>query len=198
MQHHSQHYSACKHVYMRLKLLLQLRCVCVCAGGCVCVWLCVCVCVHVIKLPICLFLHAHQVVLGCMDSMLRSPIVQPNDHVKVHTCNGAVNLRLSCFASKYDHARLETSITERPGNPSSTRLWDGINVTYKDMLKHDEIAQNGRTVLRYMLVFTDGGDNASRMDVDEVGRRKHHHQHMPVGSHNFCCMPNSGETSTHT
>lgn len=112
--------------------------------------------------------YTQQVVQSCIQKMADAPIIGKEDYLTLITCNGDVTIRAKCPAQKYKHARLERDIAAKPGNTGTTRLWDGMMESYRDMKKHDEQTRNGKKVLRYMLAFTDGGDNASRTDPHEV------------------------------
>ncbi|PNH05543.1 hypothetical protein TSOC_008175 [Tetrabaena socialis] len=111
--------------------------------------------------------------LECIQSIIKDPTLQLQfpDSFVLRTFNGYILERFKTHPENFDHQRMLTNISYKPGDNGKTRVWDAMGKTLADMLEHTETHRNGQEVVRYMLVLTDGGDNASKDTVQDVGRK---------------------------
>ncbi|KAG2492967.1 hypothetical protein HYH03_008874 [Edaphochlamys debaryana] len=109
-----------------------------------------------------------QVALECVRDVARDPVLKLKapDSMVLRTFNGNIPSRVCCHPDKFDYKRMIVDIAKDPGDTSKTRVWDGMGSTLANMLEHPEDKRYGKDVVRFMLLLTDGGDNASKDTVD--------------------------------
>ncbi|GLC34077.1 hypothetical protein PLESTM_000150500 [Pleodorina starrii] len=111
--------------------------------------------------------------LECIQSIARDPTLnlQEPDSFVLRTFNGYILERFCTHPDRFDYDKMLRNIQHKPGDTGKTRVWDAMGKTLSVMLEHPEKRRAGKEVIRFMLVLTDGGDNASNDSVAAIGQK---------------------------